>query len=354
MTTVRFYDPSRAYMAQREELDAAFRRVLGSERIVLGREVEAFEHEFAESIRTTRAVGVASGTDALELALRALSLPAEAEVICPNLTAIATPVAILRSGLRPVLVDSEAETLTLDPARVAEARSSATAAIVVVHLYGRPARLDELFELGLPIVEDASHAHGLEIGGRPAGSIGVAGCFSFYPTKNLGAFGDAGAVVTSDGALAERVRELRAYGQGGGGRARRLGANSRLDELQAAFLRVRLRRLEADNRRRAEIAAAYDRALGLLSPAGIHHLYVLRSERRDELRAALDGAGVETAVHYPWTVHEHPLFGDCRRGGDLGVSTLAAREVLSLPCYAHLTDGEQSHVVEALASTGTR
>jgi dTDP-4-amino-4,6-dideoxygalactose transaminase len=345
---VRFYDPSRAYKAQRAELEAAFRRVLGSDQIVLGPEVDAFEGELAERVGTTHAVGVASGTDALELALRSLELPPQSEVLCPNITAFATAVAVLRAGHRPVLVDCDPESLNLDPGRAAKARSPETAAIVVVHLYGRPAPVAELRGLGLPVIEDASHAHGLEIDGHPAGSIGDVGCFSFYPTKNLGAFGEAGAVVTSDEALVQRVRELRAYGAGRDGRARVLGRNSRLDELQAAFLRVRLQRLDQDNRRRAQLAAAYDLALGRESPDGVHHLYVLRSDRRDELRSRLAAADVETAIHYPTTIHEQPLFDSCRRGDELPVSTQAAREVLSLPCYPHLTDEEQSRVIEAL------
>jgi dTDP-4-amino-4,6-dideoxygalactose transaminase len=348
VSRVRFFDPRRAYEAQREELDAAFRRVLGSELIVLGPEVEAFEREFAELTGATEAVGLASGTDALELALRALKLPPQSEVICPNLTAVATPTAIVRAGHRPVLVDIDPETLTIDPEHAAASRTPATGAVVAVHLYGRPAAVGELLELGVPVVEDAAQAHGLRIEGRPAGSLGVAGCFSFYPTKNLGAFGDAGAVVTSDAALAETVRELRGYGERPRHFARRLGTNSRLDELQAALLRVRLPRLEAENRRRAEIAAVYDKALGRTSPEGVHHLYVLRSDRRDELRSRLEEAGIETAVHYPWTIREQPAFEAAREGGDLRVSTAAAREVVSLPCHAHLTEAEQEAVVAAL------
>jgi dTDP-4-amino-4,6-dideoxygalactose transaminase len=348
VTRVRFFDPSRAYEAQREELDHAFRRVLESDQIVLGPEVEAFEREFAELTGTTEAVGVASGTDALELGLRALELPPQSEVICPNLTAVATPTAIVRAGHGPVLVDVDPETLTIDAERAAAARSPATAAVVGVHLYGRPAPVAELLELGLPVVEDAAQAHGLQIDGRPAGSIGVVGCFSFYPTKNLRAFGDAGAVVTSDPALAEAVRELRTYGERPRHFALRVGTNSRLDELQAALLRVGLQRLEADNRRRSEIAAAYDEALGRTSPEGVHHLYVMCSEQRDELRAQLAEAGIETAVHYPWTIAEQPAFEPARRGDDLSTSTAAAREVLSLPCYAQLTSEEQDRVLEAL------
>jgi dTDP-3-amino-3,4,6-trideoxy-alpha-D-glucose transaminase len=352
VSRVRFFDPRRAYEAQREELDAAVRRVLESDHIVLGPEVEVFEREFAELTGTSDAVGVASGTDALELALRALDLPPDSEVICPNLTANATPTAILRAGHRPVLVDVDPQTLTIDPEHVAAAQSSATAAIVAVHLYGRPARVAELLELEIPVVEDAAQAHGLRIEGRPAGSIGVAGCFSFYPTKNLHAYGDAGAVVSSDPALADAVRELRVYGEHPRHFARRLGTNSRLDELQAALLRVGLRRLHADNRRRAEIAASYDRALGRTAPEGVHHLYVLAAGRRDELRVELGDAGIETAVHYPWTLAEQPLFAAARRGEDLHASTAAAREVLSLPCHPHLTAAEQDRVVQALSASG--
>jgi dTDP-3-amino-3,4,6-trideoxy-alpha-D-glucose transaminase len=339
---VPFFDPRRAYEAQREELDAAFRRVMASERIVLGPEVEAFEREFAELTGTAEAVGVGSGTDALELALRALDLPPGSEVICPNLTAGATPTAILRAGHRPVLVDVEPESLTIDAAKAADAAGPQTRAIVAVHLYGRPARVAELLELGLPVIEDAAQAHGLRRGG------GVAACFSFYPTKNLGAFGDAGAVVTSDRELAERVRELRVYGERPRHFANRLGTNSRLDVLQAALLRVRLPRLAEENRRRAEIAAAYDAALGRTSPEGVHHLYVLHSDRREELRAQLAEAGVETAVHYPWTIAEQPAFETARSGSGLDASTAAAREVLSLPCYAFLTEAEQERVIETL------
>ena len=348
MSGVRFFEPRRAYEAQRDELDAAFRRVLSSDRIVLGPEVEGFERELARLTGTGEAVGVASGTDALELALRALDLPPGSEILCPNLTAAATPTAILRAGHRPVLVDVDPESLTLDPTRAAEARSAQTTAIVAVHLYGRPAPIGELLELDLPVVEDAAQAHGLQVDGRPAGSIGQVGCFSFYPTKNLGAFGDAGAVVTSDPTLARTVRELRSYGESPRHFARRQGANSRLDELQAALLRVRLPRLASENRRRADIAAAYDDALERKSPEGVHHLYVLRSEKRDELCSDLAEAGIETAIHYPWAISEQPAFRGARLGGDLLTSTAAAREVLSLPCYAHLTETEQVLAIDAM------
>jgi dTDP-3-amino-3,4,6-trideoxy-alpha-D-glucose transaminase len=346
--TVEFFRPDRAYDAQREELNAAFETVLGSRRVVLGPEVEQFEAEFAEIAGTRHAVGVASGTDALELALRALELRPGSEVLCPNLTAVATAAAVVRAGLTPVFVEVEPETLTLSVEQAAAALTAETAAIVAVHLYGRPAPVAALTELGLPVVEDCAHAHGLQVDGRPAGSVGRLGSFSFYPTKNLGAFGDGGAVTTSDPELAERVRSLRAYGAGADGRVTRPGLNSRLDELQAALLRVRLRRLRQDNERRAEIARTYDAALGRASPPGVHHLYVARSPRRDEARATLAEAGIETAVHYPFALSDHPAFGNARRSGGLVASATASQEVLSLPCYSHLTSAEERFVAGEL------
>jgi dTDP-3-amino-3,4,6-trideoxy-alpha-D-glucose transaminase len=348
--SVAFFRPERAYEAQREELCAALKAVLRSRRVVLGPEVEQFEHEFAQAAGTRYAVGVASGTDALELALRALDLPADSEVVCPNFTALATPTAIVRAGLAPVFVDVDSETLTLSEERAAAALEPQTSAIVAVHLYGRPAPVGALTKLGVPVVEDCAQAHGLEVDGRPAGSIGRLGSFSFYPTKNLGAFGDAGAVTTSDPELAERVRSLRSYGEERDGLSTRPGLNSRLDELQAGLLRVRLRRLRRDNERRAEIARTYDAALGRQSPPGIHHLYVARSPRRDEARDALARAGIETAVHYPHAVSDHPAFAAARRGARLEASERAAREVLSLPCYAHLTTGEEQQVAAEIAA----
>jgi dTDP-3-amino-3,4,6-trideoxy-alpha-D-glucose transaminase len=324
-----------------------------SGRLVLGPHVDAFEHELAEATGARHAVGVASGTDAIELALRALALPDGSEVLCPNLAPAAVPTAILRSGHVPVLVDVEPATLTIDPEGAAAAVGPATSAIVAVHLYGRPAQIEALTELGLSVVEDAAQAHGLVVGASRAGSLGVVGCFSFYPTKNLGSFGDGGAVTTSDLDLAGRVRALRTYGEEPRHFARRVGLNSRLDELQAAFLRVRLRRLPEENARRAEIAAAYDAALGRRGVPGVHHLYVVRASRRDELRRFLAGEGVETAVHYPWALSEQPAFAGARRGDRLPVSLAAANEVVSIPCHPYLSPREVKHVTSALTRAAT-
>jgi dTDP-4-amino-4,6-dideoxygalactose transaminase len=344
--TVSFFCPERAYEAQREELRAAFERVLSSGRVILGPQVEAFEGEFAGVAGTRYAVGVASGTDALELALRALDLPAGSEVICPNLTAVATATAIVRAGHAPVFVDVDPETLTLSLEHAAAAIGPRVAAIVAVHLYGRPAPVEALAGLGVPVVEDCAHAHGMEV------RSGL-GCFSFYPTKNLAAFGDGGAVATSDAELAERLRSLRVYGQGPDGRSTTPGLNSRLDELQAALLRVRLRRLREDNKRRAEIARTYDAALSRTSPRGVHHLYVVRSPNRDELRHELRRAGIESSVHYPFVLSDHDALADSRHNA-LEKSETAAREVLSLPCYAHLSREEEQEVAAQLEALRDR
>jgi dTDP-3-amino-3,4,6-trideoxy-alpha-D-glucose transaminase len=345
---VDFFRPDRAYEAQQEELRDAFDSVLRSRRLILGSEVERFEREFAEVAGTAYAVGVASGTDAVELALRALELPAGSEVMCPNLTAVATATAIVRAGLVPVFVDVDADTLTISVESAADAVGAKTSAIVAVHLYGRAAPVVRLSALGLPIVEDCAQAHGLQFDGRRAGSLGRLGAFSFYPTKNLGAFGDAGAVTTSDPELAERVRMLRVYGEAPDGRIALPGLNSRLDELQAALLRVRLRRLYEDNEGRAAIAASYNAALGRSSPPGVNHLYVVRSPRRGDVRDELRRSGIATGIHYPYVLSEQPAFSDARRGGELKASETAAREVFSLPCYAYLTRDEEQHVAAEL------
>jgi dTDP-4-amino-4,6-dideoxygalactose transaminase len=316
---------------------------------VLGPEVEGFEQDFAAYLGASYCVGVASGTDALELALRALGVGPGDEVVVPALTAPATAAAVLRAGAAPVLADVDAESLLLDPERAAEALGPRVRAVVPVHLYGRAAPVEPLLALGPDVVEDAAQAHGLRLPGGAAGTLGRAGCFSFYPTKNLGALGDGGAIVTGDPVLAERVRRLRQYGEDERYRSVETGVNSRLDELQAAFLRAGLELLDEGNARRARIAAAYDEALGRPSPPGVNHLYVVRHRERDRLREELAGHGIGTLVHYPYALHEQPAFAACRRGSSLAESERGAREVLSLPCYPELTDAEVEAVCAALA-----
>jgi dTDP-4-amino-4,6-dideoxygalactose transaminase len=310
--------------------------------------VAAFEREWADYLGATDSVGVASGTDAIELALRALEIGPGDEVVVPSLTAPACGAAVLRTGAELVLADVDPKTLVLDPISVASVVGPRTRAVLAVHLYGRPAPVAELEALDVPVIEDAAQAHGLRLGTRAAGAVARIGCFSFYPTKNLGGLGDGGAVVTNDPELAESLRALRQYGERERYRGELRGVNSRLDELQAAFLRARLPRLDAGNARRAAIAAAYDAAIGHRSPDGVHHLYVLRTPSRDALRASLETRGIETLVHYPYALHEQPAYAACRRGDSLDVSAQAARNVVSLPCYPEMRDDEVAAVCDAL------
>jgi dTDP-4-amino-4,6-dideoxygalactose transaminase len=303
-------------------------------------------------------VGVASGTDALELALRAAGVGPGDEVVTAANTCVPTVAAIESAGATPVLADADSRTRTLDPESVARAIGARTRAIVPVHLYGRCADMTSIVgiarEHGLAVVEDAAQAHGAEHRGRRAGSLGDAAAFSFYPTKNLGALGDAGAVVTNDRNLAQRVRMLRSYGERERYRSVVAGRNSRLDTVQAAVLLARLPRLEASNERRRELAAHYRRELADLplelpeEPADgvdVFHLYVVRVAERERVRAELARAGVDTLVHYDRAVHEHPAYAALRR--ELPVSEALAREVVSLPLYPELRDEEVAAVVEA-------
>ncbi len=352
------FDLTRQYAGLKEEIDAAIGRVLARGRFILGEEVATFEEEFAAACGVACAVGVASGTDALHLALRACGIGPGDEVITVSHTAVATVAAIELAGARPVLVDVDPRRYTMDPARVEERITPRTRAILPVHLYGCPADLAPLLEMarryGLLLIEDCAQAHGARYRGRPVGSWGEIAAFSFYPTKNLGAFGDGGAVVTNDPALAERVRLLREYGWARRYISHLRGTNSRLDELQAAVLRVKLRYLESWNARRREIAALYRELLsegvarwGLVLPEEppdarhVYHLYVVRHPRRDALQAFLSERGIGTLIHYPVPVHLQPAYADLGHGeGSLPVTETLAREVLSLPMYPELTDGE--------------
>lgn len=333
---------------------------------VLGHEVQAFEEEFAAYLGAAQAVGVGNGTDALALALRACAIGGgeEDEVITTAHTAVATVAAIEMAGARPVLVDIEPRTFTLDPQRVVEAITPRTKAIVAVHLYGQPADLDALQEIAatrhLQLIEDCAQAHGATWRGQRVGTFGAAAAFSFYPTKNLGAIGDGGAVVTNSATLAAQVRRLREYGWERRYVSSVPGVNSRLDELQAAILRVKLRSLDAANQKRAALAEFYDQSLarmGLVLPyrrcesTAVHHLYVVRSSQRDVLQEHLKAQGVGTLVHYPVPVHQQPAYAG-RVGGpqSLPHTEQAAREVLSLPLYPELTREEARQVVTAVGA----
>jgi len=345
----------------RSELDRAIGRVLDSGRFVLGEEVERFEDEWASYVGAPFAVGVASGTDALSIALGALGVGTGDEVVTAANTCVPTVAGIEASGATPVLADVEPVTRTLDPERLAEALSPRTKAIVPVHLYGQCAELDPILELararGLFVVEDCAQSHGARYGDRRAGSLGDAAAFSFYPTKNLGAAGDAGAVIARDGHVAERARLLRNFGESGRFRHLTRGRNSRLDALQAAILRAKLPLLEGWNERRRELAGRYTEALAgtaLELPAEapgrrhVYHLYVVRAPERDRFRAALGERGVETDVHYPLPVHRQPAYaGLTPAGRGLEVSEALAGSVVSLPLSPELTDDEAAWVAQA-------
>jgi dTDP-4-amino-4,6-dideoxygalactose transaminase len=351
---VPFLDLSRGVSVLRPELDAAIGSVLDAGRFVLGEKVAAFEAAFAAYCGGGHTVGVASGTDAVAIALRALGIGAGDEVILPANTCVPTVVGVEATGATPVLADVDPATWTVDLASASTVFTERTRAVVPVHLYGLCADVDALRDLGVAVVEDAAQAHGAELRGRRAGSLGDSAAFSFYPTKNLGAYGDGGAVVTGDPAVAELAKSIRAYGERERYDSVRRGWNSRLDELQAALLLAKLERLDAWTARRRAIADVYDEAVrgtGLaaqLEPDGFlhaRHLYVVRTADRDGFRARLEQRGIETAVHYPKPIHGHPAYAHLGHEG-LGVSERLAAEVVSLPLYPELTDAE----VEAVAS----
>ena len=356
--------PRHAYLAQREEIDAAIASVLDSERYILGSEVTAFESEFAAFTGVEHGIGVANGTDALHLALRAIGVEAGDVVVTVANTAVATVAAIEMAGARVAFVDVDEETLTMSPGALEGfLRTTRVRAVVPVHLYGRVADMPSIAKVarahGVAIVEDCAQAHGAQFEGQTAGTFGDIASFSFYPTKNLGAIGDGGAVLTNDAGLADRMRLLRQYGWRERDRSVITGFNSRLDEIQAAILRVKLRRLTADNDRRRAIAAMYDEALSgvVRTPAHddghVFHQYVVRSPDRNALRARLQSEGITTLVHYPMPIHLQPAYEGrvIVADGGLPVSERAANEVLSLPMFPQLSDAEVARVCAAVASS---
>ena len=361
--------PLAAFQSHAAEINAAVARVLAGGWYLLGPETKAFEHEFADWVGVEQCITCASGTDALHLALRACGIGPGDEVITVSHTAVATVAAIELCGAQPVLVDIEPASFLLDPTQLAGALTERTRAVIAVHLYGRAADLAGIGAFcrahGLRLIEDCSQAHGATAdagdGVRRVGSFGDLAAFSFYPTKNLGALGDGGAVVTRDTGLADSVRSLRQYGW----RKERYvseesGWNGRLDELQAAVLRVKLCTLDADNARRAALAAHYSKRLagvrGLTLPAAtpagsnsVWHQYVIRCEQRAALAAHLHAAGIDTLVHYPVPIHCQPAYaGRSLARGPLPHSERAAQEVLSLPMFPELTLAAADRVADAV------
>ncbi len=362
---VLFNDVKAVNDAVAPELNKAIQRVLQSGWFILGREVESFEEEFAAYCGVDYCIGVASGTEALQLALLACGIGPGDEVITVSHTAMPTALAIIATGATPVFVDIDEQSYTLHPDQLAEALSPKTRAILPVHIYGHCAEMDAIQEFGarhnLYVIEDAAQAHGSSYKGRKAGSIGNLGCFSFYPTKNLGACGDAGAVVTSDPELATRLRQLRNYGESRKYHHDTIGYNSRLDEMQAAILRAKLPHLDRWNEVRRNLATHYrslleDRfSFPDIRPGYLHsfHLLVIQNDDRDALQKHLAAHGVQTLIHYPIPCHlQRALQGIEHRCCNLTVTERATQRILSLPMYATLSVEQVEHVARCVNSFG--
>jgi dTDP-3-amino-3,4,6-trideoxy-alpha-D-glucose transaminase len=365
VNSVPFNDLTRETIELRPMLDAAVGRVLDRGYYILGPECKAFEQAFGDYLDVPHVISVGNGTDAIQIALMALGIGPGDEVICPALTAAPTALAILAVGASPVFADCDPVTYTLDPVKLDAAMSERTRAILPVHLYGLPADIRAIQTFAqkhdLTVIEDAAQGHGACIGTQRVGSITGIASFSFYPTKNLGALGDGGAVAVGDDETAARVRQIRDLGQTARYEHASMGINSRLDELQAALLQVKLEYLDAHNTARRERAAWYDELLrdvpDITLPSApdsfyhIYHLYVIRHPRRDALRAHLKEQDIGTDVHYPKPLHRQPVFDRCRiAAGGTPVADQASREILSLPMFPGLSRAEVEQVTAAIRS----
>ena len=352
-------NPKAQYLAHKQEIDDAVNRVLESGWYILGDEVRAFEEEFAAYLGVSHSVGVGNGTEALHLALVACGIGHGDEVVTVSHTAVATVAAIELAGAKPVFVDIDPVTYAMDPELLEKVITSKTKAVLPVHLYGHPAPMEDILaitrEYGLCVIEDCAQAHGATYRGKRVGSFGDMACFSFYPTKNLGALGDGGAVVTSDPELAEKARLLREYGWAERYVSHIPGWNSRLDEVQAAILRVKLKHLDFDNSNRIKLAKLYsaglfetDIALPMVQKGAVHvyHLYVIRVKERGSLQAYLRSKDIGAAVHYPVPVHLQPAYE--KIAVSLPHTEIAAREVLSLPMYPELTESQVQFVIDSI------
>ena len=359
---IPYADLRRQYRAIKPEIDEAVLRVLDSTQFILGEEVVAFEREFAAYCGTADAIGVNSGTSALHLALLAAGIGPGDEVITVPFTFVATAAAIVYTGATPVFVDIDRETFTMAPGAIEQVITPRTKAIMPVHLYGHAADMDPILEIahrrGLVVIEDAAQAHGARYKGRPCGSIGAMAAFSFYPGKNLGAYGEGGAVVTSDPALATKIRVMRSWGEERRYEHSVKGFNYRMDGIQGAILRVKLRHLDAWTAARRARAADYARAFagtGIATPVErpgcrhVYHVYAVRLSQRDSTRAALQAADIQTGVHYPIPIHLQPAHADLGYGpGDFPVSEEAAAQVLSLPMFPEMTVEQVEQVAAAV------
>lgn len=360
VTTIAFSSPLEQYQEIKDEIDEAVARVLNSGWYILGREVEAFEREFAAFCGTQYAVGCGSGTEAITLALMALGIEQGDEVVTVPNTAVPTACGIFMAGAKPVFVDIDSS-FHMDPKQLVEAISKKTRTIVPVHLYGQTVDMEAINEVAdrhnLPVVEDACQAHGAEFRGSRAGSLGRAGCFSFYPTKNLGCFGDGGAVTTNDPEVYERLMLIRNYGQKKRYYHQVRGINSRLDEIQAAVLRVKLKYLESWNERRRDLAAIYDSRLSNVCNVPfektgnrhVYHLYVIRTQNRESLQEFLKKNEIETLIHYPLPIYSQEAYKHMsHRPEDFPQTEKFAKEIVSLPLHPQMKKSDVEYVCDKI------
>lgn len=354
-------NPQAQYLSYKKDIDAAISRVLDSGWYILRNEVRSFEEEFASYIGVTHGIGVGSGTEAIHLALTTCGIGPGDEVITVSHTAVATISAIELSGAIPVLVDIEPDFYTIDPDKIESAITSHTKAIIPVHIYGHPVDMYPIVEIAekfnLKVIEDCAQAHGATYKGKHVGSIGDIGCFSFYPTKNLGALGDGGMVVTNNEKFAEKAKLLREYGWSERYVSHFAGWNSRLDEIQAAILRVKLKHLDEDNSKRVCIAELYSKELEMCDiilpkqrkdSAHVYHLYVIRSERRDILLGFLKEKGIGVLIHYPVPVHLQPAYRSLHGCDKMPETEKSSKEIVSLPMYPELSLEEIKTVINSI------
>ena len=364
MSKIKIYvsNPKLRFVQRKAEFIRAFESVLENGNYILGNEVSSFEKEFAEYIGVNHCVGVANGTDAIAVALKALGVNRGDEVITVSHSAVATVAAVEMIGAVPVFADIESSTRCIDPNKIEKLISSKTKAIIPVHIYGHPARIKEILQIAqkhsIKVVEDCAQAHGAKIGNQKVGSFGDAAAFSFYPTKNLGAIGDGGAVVTDSLEVYQKAMALRQYGWHKRYISDIPGINSRLDELQAAFLRIKLKELDNDNVRRNEIAARYYNGfknLNIKTPQKlkdtfhVYHLYVIECEQRDELAKFLESKAIGTALHYPLAIHQQPAYlGRIKGCNDLLVTEKLYKNILTLPMYPELSDDQVDLIISSI------
>ncbi len=358
---IPFNDLKKRYESVRKEVQTAALRAMDSGWYILGQEVKTFEESFATWCGVDHAVGVANGTDALQLALMALGVASGDEVITVPNTAIPTVVAIKAVGAKPVYCDIDPDLYTMNPDTLAACITDKTKAIIPVHLFGHMAEMPRIMEIAdahsIPVIEDCAQSHGAAWQDQKCGTFGALGCFSFYPTKNLGALGDAGAIVTNDSELAEKLKRMRNYGQSARYKTQEFGLNSRLDEMQAAILSAQLPMLTEWTNRRREIADIYKRNLAdtdLILPIEqqgtkhVYHLFVVRVENRTQLKEKLAEQGIGSDVHYPYVLYRQSAFEDANQEGSCPVAEHYHEQILSLPCYPELTDDQIMFVAEAL------